>query len=306
MRRLTRSNIGYVGEDGIKPYGWNPGGFGCSGHCVGCWALRIAKRTNHCSKCNAFEVHLHEDRLCEPANTKKPGVVLVNFTCDTFDKERPDKDVYDILMAIQAAPQHTYVMLTKNVDGMACWDFRSPKQQMPSRPDFCKAAPNVYKGLTIRNQQDADEKLPDFLSIPGKLWISYEPAWGPVNWQVPFGLVSAVGGGWNRFVTAVRRARGDVPLGVIIGHDNRKGAPGTQTLEHVRSCVQQCQAAGVKVYVKQLWLARCPKCGQSPTLENRQLTFRCSCGGRLKRKLYHDPEDFPEDLRLRQLPWETP
>ena len=76
-----------MGADG-RPietvYAWNPGGMGCSNGCDGCWARAIAKRNIHCDDCRAFRVHLHEERLCEPVNTKTARLVLVNFTCDSF------------------------------------------------------------------------------------------------------------------------------------------------------------------------------------------------------------------------------
>jgi len=34
---MTKSKIGYVNDKVPWYYGWNPGGFGCSGGCEGCW-----------------------------------------------------------------------------------------------------------------------------------------------------------------------------------------------------------------------------------------------------------------------------
>lgn len=64
--------------------------------------------------------------------------------------------------------------------------------------------------------------------------------------------------------------------GVVVGCDNRRSVP--FDLKWARDIVAQCKAAGVPVYVKQL---RDFKTG-------RLLTY---------------PEDFPEDLRIRELPW---
>jgi protein gp37 len=126
MKTMPKSNIGYrgLGADG-KPvewyYGWNPGGFGCSGGCDGCWSKAMTARfqnrpteTAVCEQCRRFEVHLHPERLGLPAATKKPGVVLVNFTCDTFDPSRAELEVRQIGKAALAAPWHNYVWLTRN------------------------------------------------------------------------------------------------------------------------------------------------------------------------------------------------
>jgi len=274
---LRRSNIGYTDPEDPRPvYGWNPGGFGCSGGCDGCWAKRMSGRmTGKCSRCAAFEVHLHPERLGDPAKTKKPGVVLVNFTCDTFDKARPAEDVASILKAAAAAPQHRFVFLTKNAKRKG--DLVSADGHAPLS--------HCYWGLSVRNQSDVDAKLKRFLVWLGRLWVSYEPAWGPIAWENVW---------WIRKLA-----------GVIVGHDNRRGASGTETLEYIRDCVRQCRAADVRVYVKQLWMERCSECNRTWPIGTRAEHETCpDCGiGRLRPKLCHDPAEFPEDLRDRDLPW---
>lgn len=60
----------------------NPGGYGCSKGCDGCWARRDALRRGKaigCKQCENFEVHFHPKRLGEPAKRKKPAVIGVQF-----------------------------------------------------------------------------------------------------------------------------------------------------------------------------------------------------------------------------------
>ena len=291
-RRLTRSNIGYVGPDGVKPYSWNVGGFGCSNiaDCPGCYAKAMCRRSR-CPDCAAFKVHSHPERLCEPANTRKPGVVLVDFLSDWCDPNRPDEDWFAVMLAYATAQDrgHVYVTLTKQVSRL--------KALLGSIPGMTDD--DMFHGLTIRHQQDADAKLPVFLSIPGKLWISYEPAWGPVNFQyIRTGPDQPMHGHpdvtWHPCGNALRKPKSPEPgaevivparwhgiEGMIIGHDNRRGAPGTDTLDHIRDAVRQCKAAGVKVYCKQIWHK-----------------------GKLLRA--NHPEEYaqyPHDLKWRQLPW---
>ena len=261
---MNSTKIGYIGPgaDGrpVLPKHvrtWSPGGFGCSNGCDGCYACKTSKRFkaqiakcgtgevvvrdglryhvcearrkdgklhrwHACEACANFEVHLHRERLDDPARAKGPYIVLVNFFADTFDKERRPEDMDRTLDAAGEAPQHTYVWLTKQAERLA--------EHIESPPD------NWYCGLTIRNQADADRELEPFLSIPGNLWISYEPAIARVAWEFILGGVD------------------DQPCGIIIGHDNRKGAPGTETLAHIVDCVQACKAAGIRWFVKQIWL----------------------------------------------------
>jgi protein gp37 len=246
MSAMRKSKIGYtgIGADG-RPvdwmYGWNPGGFGCSANCDGCWSKAMPFKGN-CPDCQAFRVHLHPERLGQPAATKKPGIVLCNFTNDWMDPERPDCDVGDVLGAM--IQPHIYITLTKRYSRLGSICIQCPPGE------------TVYHGITVRNQDDADAAWGN--GGEWARWVSLEP------------LQENVACHWSNY------------CGVLIGHDNRRGAPGTDTLAHVRSVVQQCQAAGVPVYVKQLWV------------------------GPGKPTLAHDPSQFPPDLRLRNLPWSIP
>ncbi len=312
-KQMGKSKIRYTNDKVPWYYSFNPGGFGCSGCPLkgnGCWSEGVSRRLGKtaCPQCKAFVPHLHDERLPQPGNTKKPGVVLVNFTCDTFDNARrvPDDsvsslaraDVSRMLSAARDAPWHTYVWLTKQPQNVApfnngCASFRE--------------CDNWCLGLSICNQEQADAKLPTFLKTPGQLWLSLEPLWGAVDLQrgttnepgclMPrvecegctaewYGSEDDLADGGACPVCecsemVMYRSEMDAPriCGVIVGHDNRKGAPGTDTLDHVRSVVKQCVAAGVPVFVKQLHISG---------------------------KLRHDPADFPEDLRHRDLPWSMP
>jgi len=297
---MRRSQIGYcgTGADG-RPitwyYAWNPGGFGCSGGCDGCWARGIVTRFGRtranvpragglygCQECEEFAVHFHEERLAEPSATGRPGVVLVDFTCDTFDPRRPDAHVYDILCtaAAEDAARHTYVWLTQ-------WPHRAA-QYLRARRDL---PANWCLGLTVRRYRD---DVAAFLTIPMDLWLSVEPIERAMD-LAPWLVLS---GEWGN--GTIR--------GVIVGHDSRRHAPGTETLDHVRGVVDSCRDAGVPVYVKQLWLPRCEHCGWLEHA-NADAPFgrRCRlCGGRMRWRLERDPSRFPADLRLRNLPWSMP
>jgi protein gp37 len=214
-----------------------------------------------CEKCRRFEVHMHEERLGQPAATKKPGVVLVDFTCDVADWARLLPGVVAVQRAAQAAPWHTYVWLTREPSRfLAGWEHLEGDPILP-------LPPNWYLGTTIRYEHDAERVLPQFLAIQGNLWLSLEPLESPVDFH-------------GRLVRSSDEGTSSPALiGVIIGHDNRRCGLGTHTLDYIRSAVRQCQEAGMRVYVKQLYI---------------------------RSRLEHDPATFPPDLRLRQLPWETP
>lgn len=223
-------------------FGWNPCGFGCSNNCDGCWARRMSGRMQ-CPDCKEFKVHFHPERLDQPARKKDPMAIGVQYTGELFDPKRSRMQISNAILACHFVPRHDYIFLTQQ-----------PKIMLELFEWFEGAYPNWYKGLTIKTQADADRDIPVLLKIPGKLWLSIEPMWE--NIILP------------------RQAMEDDIGGVIVGCDNRKSVP--FELDWARSIVEQCQAADVPVYVKQL---------------------------RIDGILVHDPAKFPKDLRIRQLPW---
>jgi protein gp37 len=219
---MNKSNIGYytVGPDGGRShiyYAWNPFGFGCSGCSLkdnGCWAQLAAKRAT-CPDCRAFLPHTHPSRFHQPGSRKQPTLILCNFTNDWMDTWRVPNRVANIFQACIHAGQHTYITLTKLPGPLSAW--------VKAWPHFG----NMYHGLTIRNQAEADAKLPDFLQVPGNLWVSYEPAEGGVDWADWFLAYEDTGYDPECDYSNLQ--------GIIVGHDNRRGAPGTDNLRGWRA-----------------------------------------------------------------------
>ncbi len=261
---MRKSKINYrgIGADGQPVddyYSWEPCGYGCTANCDGCWARTQARRQRqNCPDCADFKIHVHDERLDEPLRTKKPGVVLTCFHGELFDRDRhfdhAGYPIYKILATVHRSPRHTFVFLTKRPAIM---------RKYAAYPDG--ANPNRWYGLSICNQPQADEKLPIFLQILGNLWLSIEPLWGEIN--------------FDEVCENIPLPFKDYIRGVIVGHDNRRGAPATNSLTPVYSIVEQCEAAGIPVFVKQIWV---------------------------KGKLCRDPNDFPKYLRRRNLPWSMP
>ncbi len=267
-KTLTKSKIGYDNErfgntgNRIPIYGWNPFGFGCSNGCPDCWARKLAKRMK-CEKCRNFEVHIHPERLHQSVNTAKGRIILCNFCSDTFDGVRQNIEIQSVLGIASVETRHTYIWLTQNAICAKAWGLHYPDK------------PNWYWGLTIRKPDDL-ENIGEFLQIPGKRWLSIEPLQGAIKlgcdkWRDNSSEAESIRGMYGPHAA--------FPLirGVIVGHNKYKGAPGTETLEHIRSVVNQCNDAGVNVYVKQIWH---------------------------EGKLCKNSDEFPEDLRIRKLPWE--
>lgn len=321
---MSKSNIGYVNERfGNEPgkvpiWNWNPGGCGCTGGCKCCWARPLGKRMKgKCEKCFNFKVHLHPERLPWPAKKKKPGLVLSGFTHDWMDKKRPDQDIEDIMAAMVAAPQHQFVTLTQQAEHLAKFyqgmfsgmgrisgdegaaqRIKMLAMNMSQRICIKWPPPHIWNGCTIRTQAEATARLSAFLEIPGKKWISAEPLWRDAHLNLVQKTDAQMicrhcGLGTNHayrhspivcWNCGAAMPWTKAVAGVIVGHDNRKGAPGTHRLSHIYSVVDQCKAAGVACYVKQI--------------HHKGRFLRAS-----------HPDEFvlyPADLKLRDLPWSMP
>ena len=96
---------------------------------------------------------------------------------------------------------------------------------------------NIYWGVSITSQADADRMIPELLRIPGKHWLSIEPMLGKIDFE-PW--IRQPGTAWRSPISWV-----------IIGSHNR---PKLHPCPHDRmiDVVEQCKAAAVPVWVKQV------------------------------------------------------
>lgn len=87
----------------------------------------------------------------------------------------------------------------------------------------------VWPGVTVEDQQRADERIPMMLGLP-RLWLSMEPLLGPVVLT-------------DTYLAALNW--------IIVGGESQAGAR-PMDLAWARSLRDQCQTAGVWFFVKQL------------------------------------------------------
>lgn len=167
--------------------------------------------------------------------------------------------------------------------------------------------PHVWLGVSVEDQRRADERIPDLLSTPAELrFVSTEPLIGPVDLtRINLGIKQTRGYGpkrieWDALTgwehqfpddtepgcdPLKARAHGIGECGaaakldwVIVGGESGPGAR-PMHIDHARSLVGQCSAAGIACFVKQL---------------GRSCIFRDSHGG--------DMTEWPADLRVREMP----
>lgn len=120
---------------------------------------------------------------------KKPSRIFVCDMTDLFHEDVPDDWITYVLSAMSAAKQHTYLVLTKRPERMlervnyfcrAGWSPRADgvdEGLMPWAP-----LPNVQLGVSVENQETADQRIPLLLQTPAAVrWVSVEPMLEPVD-----------------------------------------------------------------------------------------------------------------------------
>lgn len=165
--------------------------------------------------------------------------------------------------------------------------------------------PNCWLGVSVEDQQRADERIPLLLQTPAAVrFVSYEPALGPVDFA---NLAVDMAEVTHDLITA-RTNRGEVvtsesfanypkalPLNSLSGYSpahrfpgldwiivGGESGPGARPFDigWARDTVAQCKAAGVACFVKQG--------GSSNACEHDRKGGHFDC--------------FPDDLKVREFP----
>lgn len=281
--------------------------------CAKCYASRMAVRFGLFdyikSNREKVEFFLDEGKLRSILRRKKPARIFLEDTSDLFGDWVSDEWL-DKIFAVMAMTAHlTYQILTKRPERMAtylnndCLEDRLTELWQDGDPDketwnLLLPFSNVWLGVSVEDQQRADERIPHLLRCPTAVrWLSCEPLLRPVDLtsvRVPGRLPE-----WN-VLTGERyfcggltcRSEGGHPKidWVVIGGESGPGARPCH-LDWIRSLVRRCQEAGTPCFVKQVG-------ARALSHTEGELEFylktRDHKGG--------DQAEWPEDLRVRQFP----
>lgn len=235
---------------------WNPLAMRCtpvSKGCKNCWHLRMADRLAKNPKIPEYKRNIYAGgcwaELCRwnhPMLLKKPAIVGVQFMGDIAHPTVQRIDFSLIFDMMRQAPQHTYLMLTKRPFELAglVKDLR------------VKIPENCWLGVTVEDQETADNRIPALLQIPAAHhWVSYEPALGPVDmaqwfpsqqWTLDGGIPNGVVD--IEFIDGIEF--------VVAGGESGPGARPAHP-DWFRSVRDQCKKANVPFMFKQ-WGAYVP------------------------------------------------
>ncbi|MGH7748882.1 MAG: DUF5131 family protein, partial [Candidatus Dormibacteria bacterium] len=229
---------------------WNPvqGCTKVSPGCDHCYAATFAERwrgvPGHVYE-HGFDLQLRPGRLEQPLRWRRPSRVFVNSMSDLFHVDVPVAHIEQVWEVMARTTQHTYQILTKRAERMERVVRRLRHGMLP----------NVWLGVSVESPVYCS-RIRHLQRTPAAVrFLSCEPLLEPLP-ELPL-----AGIGW-----------------VIVGGESGRGARPLE-LSWVRDIRQQCRAAGVSCFVKQLgsvW-----------------------AGGRGKGE---DPALWPDDLRVREMP----
>ena len=271
---------------------WNPIS-GCSKvspGCKNCYAERDWARLSRNPKLKNYfgrpftEVRCHPERLEQPLRWKKPRKIFVNSMSDLFHEDVPFEFIHSVFTMMDRSRLHTFQVLTKRPERMNAY-ISSMKYEHLCGGRLGVALPlrNVWLGVSIENQETADERIPILLDTPAAVrFLSLEPLLEPVNLE------------WEWFNKTIADYDPVIDWVIVGGESGPNARP--CNIEWIRSIIAQCRAAGVPVFVKQLGAVPCQFNEGGPRKQIPRV-FR----NRLDRH-GGDPAEWPEDLRIREFP----
>lgn len=244
-----------------------------------------------------WRLPLRWQRAAHPGT--RPRVFCASMA-DWLDPEVPVDWLADLLDLIDATPHLRWMLLTKRPGR---WQERMAKvrRDFPFAfgagwvaAEWLAGSPpaNVAVGATVEDQRRAEERIPALLAIPARRrFLSCEPLLSPVDLRHPDDDEIDVGSGVD----------GSGIHQVIIGGESGPDARPFDVL-WAEGIIDQCQNAGVPVWVKQL--------GSRPLLGDvgDPHGWPTSAGPvdwetgaiRLRDRAGADPSEWPEHLRVQE------
>lgn len=186
-------------------------------------------------------------------NTEAAGLgiryrVFCASLADVFDNAVDQQWRVDLFELIESTPNLDWLLLTKRIGNVG--------NMLPVPFDFDRLYPNVWLGITVVNQEEADRDIPKLLAVPAaKRFLSMEPLLGPVQLtNLNIGLSTPLHDTWahpeHDHIDALHAGLPVRIDWVIAGGESGPGARPSHP-DWYRSLRDQCAAAGVSFLFKQ-------------------------------------------------------
>jgi protein gp37 len=176
-------------------------------------------------------VVLHPKRINVPFFWQKPKSIFICSMGDLFHDNVPAFFIHDVLKMIGYLSRHTFYLLTKRPENIQGY-LRYSNEDLPK---------NAWVGVSVENQEMADERIPALLKIRAeKYFVSVEPLLGQVDLEFHIKRVGVRNYGSENGVDWVI-------AGCESGQRRRLA-----DIKWFRSLKNQCVEAGVPFFLKQM------------------------------------------------------
>lgn len=261
------------------------------------------------------------ETLADPLRWRKPRMVFVNSMSDLFHEDVPFEFIAAVFGVMAACPQHTFQCLTKrperaleffewadlNIgepDYFARFFDNTPVRQIyadgRAEPTSDWPLKNVWLGVSVATQADADKNVPVLLKCPTAIrFVSAEPLIESVDLSRALGVEKSDMGMYLR--EQIHELGGHRALDwVIVGGESGPGARAFDAA-WAREIIAACEGARVPCFIKQLGANPCEDMGVEP---KPPLDLLGPKGNwlHLKDRKGGDVSEWPQDLRVRQFP----
>jgi protein gp37 len=214
---------------------------------------------------------------------------------DVFDKNAPSGARQRLLSLIADTPHLDWLLLTKRIGNASrmLQEACMHDGRLMDANDQYRALPNLWLGISVVNQEEADRDIPKLLRVPAAVrFLSMEPLLGPVNlWRI---------GGNKQYVidalAGVMRSTAPISIDpsppenlpslnwVIVGGESGPNARPMHP-DWARSLRDQCAAAGVPFFFKQWGESIAGELAPNPDYPGDKGAWRLDQSGRR----WHDP-----------------
>ena len=229
---------------------WNPvtGCVKISEGCKHCYAEKFAKRLQNNPNFeikykyrNGFKPTFHPESLKEPFTYKKASRVFVCSMGDLFHVDIQFDWINRIFSIMSDNDKNTYMILTKRPKRVL--EFFEWKRNGEFGNEEWRANDNIWFGVTVENQETANNRIPLLIRIPCKTrFISCEPLLGNINLFKPAVLPDGetVAGFWLNWIDWV----------IIGGESGGNKTTRPMHPDWVRSIHEECKAANIPFFFK--------------------------------------------------------
>lgn len=303
--------------------------------CSNCWAVRDSWRLAHNPNPKVHNAYFGTvdkrpdgklvwsgivrelwDRLDWPLKWRGEKKVFVCSQADLFHQRVSFEFIAAVFGIGALCPEHTLQILTKHpararaffawlegergrpLESCLWYARRAISRKYDNRGPFADDPPpwpleNVWFGVTVEDQRRADERVPELLRVPAaKRWLSVEPMLESID------LTNIRTFDEGHTERGTHHDLADLDW-IVCGGESAQTRAHTRPfdLAWARALRDQCRAAGVPFFMKQLgtkpinWPVRAQLDPADPWPR-----------GKTSRYKWHEPEHWPEDLRVQEFP----